>query len=156
MPGESYNVKVECNNKRFKKIALNGSLLPNSQQITSGKHTISVSFKGERLNEPWHRKVAEMHETPTPHDAASLYYATVFAGDNNALEARSLKRSGPTQIAEVEAARKTFFQQKVFTEREIWDKNLFDGDLNTGFFASQRWGDARYGSDASFCLNLGR
>lgn len=156
MPGESYNVKVECNNKRFKKIALNGSLLPNSQQITSGKHTISVSFKGERLNEPWHRKVAEMHETPTPHDAASLYYATVFAGDNNALEARSLKRSGPTQIAEVEAARKAFFQQKVFTEREIWDKNLFDGDLNTGFFASQRWGDARYGSDASFCLNLGR
>ena len=78
-----------------------------------------------------------------PSDAEALYEATCFAADNNALEVRSLLRSGPTAIPEVQAARDAFFSQRAFIERGCWDRNLFDGDLQTGFFPSQRRGDQR-------------
>ena len=72
-------------------------------------------------------------------DAGALYEATIFAADNNALEVRSLHRSGPTDIKEVEAAREAFFTQETFTRRGIWDKNLFDNNSYLTF----QWGDIR-------------
>jgi hypothetical protein len=72
---------------------------------------------------------------PIPDDAEVLYEATCFAGDSNALEVRSLLRSGPTQVPEVKRARQAFFEQPMFMNRGIWDKNQFDGNLDTFFIA---------------------
>ena len=55
-----------------------------------------------------HYKVAEFKECPVPDDISSYYYATCFAADNNALEVRSLLRSGATQVPQVQAARDAF------------------------------------------------
>jgi hypothetical protein len=76
----------------------------------------------------------------------------MFASDNNALEVRSLQRSGETKIPEVQAARDAFFNQKTFVERAVWDKNLFDGDLETRFFPSTKIKTTRPG----FRLDLGK
>jgi hypothetical protein len=64
-----------------------------------------------------------------------------FAADNNALEVRSLERSGETKIKEVKAARDAFFNQALFIERGIWDKNLFDGSRRNRFlcFKTVAW-----------------
>ena len=45
-----------------------------------------------------------------PADAEALYEATCFAADNNALEVRSLLRSGPTRIPQVDRAQKALFE----------------------------------------------
>jgi hypothetical protein len=86
-----------------------------------------------------HRKPGEFAEIQVPVDAGALYEATVFSADNNALEVRSLQRSGETAIPEVQAARDAFFNQKSFVERGVWDRNLFDGDLTTGFWPTKRY-----------------
>ncbi|MHB8054700.1 MAG: hypothetical protein ACYDH3_05590, partial [Candidatus Aminicenantales bacterium] len=70
-----------------------------------------------------------------PDDAEALFESTCFAADNNALEVRCIQRSGPSEIPQVNACRKTFFDKPMFVNRGIWDKNLFDGNLNTFFMA---------------------
>ena len=80
-----------------------------------------------------------MTPTQLPDDAEALYEATIFSADNNALEVRSLHRSGPTRHSAVEAARSAFFDQPLFVDRGIWDKNLFDSDPDTAYYVSPRW-----------------
>jgi len=87
--------------------------------------------------------VGNMYVCDVPADANRLYETTIFSTDNNALEIRSLNRSGETNVPEVKAARAAFFAQKSFVERGIYDRNLFDGNENTGFFPSERQGDQR-------------
>ena len=81
-----------------------------------------------------------MMSISVPKDAESLYEATCFAADNNALEARSLLRSGPTKIPQVQEARDALFGQELFASRGLWDRYLFDGDLKTSFYPSRRQG----------------
>ncbi|QDV09074.1 hypothetical protein Poly30_46310 [Planctomycetes bacterium Poly30] len=99
------------------------------------------------LKEPWHRHLVTLLPAEVPADAEALYEATCFAADNNALEIRSLERSGPTAIPEVAAARAAFLDQPMFVNRAIWDRQLFDGKLDT-FFRARREGGA-------FRLDLG-
>lgn len=68
-----------------------------------------------------------------PADAEALYETSCFASDNNAFEVRSLLRSGPTKIPQVQAARDALFERPYFIDMGIWDKNLFDGNPNTYF-----------------------
>ena len=90
-----------------------------------------------------------------PADAEAIYEATCFAADNNALEVRELKRSGPTAIPQVKAARDAFFNQEIFAKREIWDKYLFDNNLSTAFSVNMRWG--AFDPDmAAFRLDFGQ
>ena len=89
------------------------------------------------------KKIATMQACAIPDDAAALYEATVYSADNNALEARSLQRSGATAVPQVEAARKAFFGQEAFIGRGLWDRYLFDEDDNTLFYSSRRKGDNR-------------
>lgn len=96
-------------------------------------------------------RLGDLSQCDVPADANALYEATVFAADNNALEVRSLQRSGATTIPEVKAARDAFFGQQAFVNRGCWDRNLFDGDLTTGLFPSKRRGDQRIGGG---CLRL--
>jgi len=126
-------------------------------EIRAGKNEKSgkISFPGRKLKESPFRKIAVMEECPVPGDAEAIYYSTVFAADNNALEVRSLNRSGETAIPQVKAARDAFFGQDRFRERGIWDRNLFDGDENTFFNVAFRWGDFRLGDNSILALDLG-
>lgn len=122
--------------------------LPNGVQT-------QVNFEGEPLRENWHRKLGDLSEIPVPDDARSLYEATCFAADNNALEFRELVRSGPTEFLPVQVARDSFFAQPVLRRRHLTDRNLFDDDPDTAFSTNRRWGDQRI-QGGGFRLDLGR
>lgn len=104
------------------------------------KNVRSPKYKGYI---PDVEKIAVMQPCAVPEDAQALYEATMFSADNNALEVRSLERSGATAIPQVEAARKAFFEQETFRGRGLWDRYLFDGNKNTLFYSSRRKGDNR-------------
>ena len=103
-----------------------------------------------------HYKIADLKPCPVPEDAESHYYATCFAADNNALEVRSLLRSGETAVPQVKAARDAFFSQPYFKAREIWDRYLFDSDPGSAFSIALRWGDVRQNGQSGFHLDMGR
>ncbi|WP_455498252.1 hypothetical protein [Coprobacter sp.] len=135
----------------MKKIEISGKDLTKTITRKSG---VRISFPGEKYAEPYHRKIMDLPSGIIPRDADALYEATVFAADNNALEVRSLYRSGDTEIAQVKAAREAFFSQSAFINRGIWDKNLFDGDMNTFFGVSKVKGGRRI-RGGCFRLDLG-
>ncbi|MEO6150633.1 MAG: hypothetical protein ABIP28_10745 [Mucilaginibacter sp.] len=148
LPGTKINVQLSPSKRRFTTATLDGKSI--NALIKGNK--IEVDFPGTPLKHAWHRKLSTPALTSIPEDAETLYEATCFAADNNALEVRSLERSGATKIPEVQAARDAFFKQAVFIERNIWDKNLFDGDSTTGFDVNHSWGQTANGI---FRLDLG-
>ncbi len=121
--------------RKFKTAQLNEA---EASELLKGD-TVHINFSGKSLQNHWHRKLGELKNTPVPADAEALYEATCFSADNNALEVRSLKRSGPTAISQVQKARDAFFNQPLFAERGIWDKYAFDGDSETSFDVCRRW-----------------
>jgi hypothetical protein len=133
-PGEKASLKL-VNSKAYKNVVINGK---KDSNVLSGRKK-NIEFNGQKLLLEPHRKLTNLSENAIPKDAEALYEATVFAADNNALEARSVLRSGETNIPKVKAARDAFFNQDVFVKRGIWDKNLFDGDKNTGFWQSKKY-----------------
>jgi hypothetical protein len=135
LPGTEKSIKLSSVPAGYSS-ALLGS--KESSQLLKGS-TIKVSFEGTPLKYPAHRNLGELKSAGLPADAEALYEATCYSADNNALEVRSLERSGETKIKEVEAARDAFFNQALFIERGIWDKNLFDGSEETDFYVSRRW-----------------
>ncbi len=124
-------------------------------RINKGKAQ-TITFPGTPLKEKYHRQLEKMAKCDVPSDAKKLYEATCFAADNNALEVRSLMRSGETNIPQVKAARDAFFDQKQFVERDLWDRNLFDGDKKTGFAIAKRWGDQRVDDESALYIDLGK
>jgi len=147
MPGTTSKVSL-LNSGDYKSATLNGKDAP---QLLQGG-SVAMKFDGKLLKNKTHRKLGEFTEIPVPADAKALFEATVFASNNNAMEVRSLERSGETKIPQVKAARDAFFNQKTFVNRAVWDKNLFDGDLKTGFFPS----DIIKTKRPSFRLDLGK
>lgn len=125
-------------------------------KITKGgkSRVESVVFSGVPLKDNFHRELSKPVEISMPEDIESIYYSTCFAADNNALEVRSLQRSGSTSIPEVQRARDAFFNQSAFITRDVWDRYMFDGDSKTAFSIGMRWGDQRSGS-VGVCLDLG-
>jgi hypothetical protein len=140
-PGSTERISLVDNGRAYRKATLDGREIP---ELLRGK-SVEVRFPGERLMRPWHRKLADLRPGPVPQDAESLYEASCYAADNNALEVRSLDRSGPTKIPQVQKARDAFFTQPVFIERGVWDKNLFDGDMTTEFNVNNRLRDFKGG-----------
>lgn len=134
-PGKTYRYKVKSANKS-----------------KSG----TITFPGTLTEEPPCRHIASMDKCSVPRDAESIYYSTIYAADNNALEVRALKRSGETAIPQVRAARDAFFGQDRFLGRGIWDRNLFDGDRGTFFDIAMRWGDARPNPWSMLALDMGK
>jgi hypothetical protein len=131
MPGTRRRIKLPVSSRSFSRAILDGQ---DNEDLLQNKE-VMIQFPGRPLREDWHRKLGELKPCLVPSDAEALYEATCFAGDSNALEVRSLLRSGPTQIPQVERARRVFFEQPMFVNRGIWDKNLFDGNLDTFFIA---------------------
>jgi hypothetical protein len=150
-PGSTVSISV-LDPWKYKKAGLT--------DLTAKKMTISgeqkITFTGTSLKNDTKRKLAGFSIIPVPKDAESLYEATVFAADNNALEVRSLMRSGKTDIPAVKQARDAFFEQDAFVERGVWDKNLFDGDLKTGFWESAKYRGAQKVKGGMFRLDLGK
>ena len=128
MPGENISFRME-GLRKFSKAKLDGKDVP---ELIQGRFA-SVVMSGTPLKNPYHRKIATMKPGPVPADAEALYEATCFAADNNALEARSLARSGETRIPQVKAARDAFFNDIQFSGKKCWDKYAFDGNPATSF-----------------------
>jgi hypothetical protein len=143
-PGARKEIRLASGGRAFRRAALDGAdaapLLDN--------RILRVDFPGRVLKDAWHRKIGDLEPCPVPEDAEALFEATCFAADNNALEVRSLLRSGPSAVPQVNAARTAFFEKPMFVNRAIWDRNLFDGNIGTAFVARL---DGR-----SFRLDLGR
>ncbi|MDR1369712.1 MAG: hypothetical protein LBJ72_06260 [Dysgonamonadaceae bacterium] len=149
LPGTENRIKLE-NISGVKRVEIDGK---NSPELKNNQ-SVNIKFDGKKPEDHYHRKIVEMQRSEIPEDAISLYEATAFAADNNAMEVRSLFRSGETNIPQVKAARDAFFHQPTFINRGIWDKQLFDGDMNTGFWPSRRHGDIRI-KGGCFRLDLG-
>jgi len=139
MPGETYTIKLPDTGTDYQGAKIDGNDV--SELLTN--ESISITFPGDKLKQSYHRKMGVMQPCDIPEDALALYEATQFAADNNALEVRSLMRSGDTDIEPVQEAREAFFQQDLFIARELWDRYAFDGDENTAFSVSMRFGDRR-------------
>ena len=151
-PGERKKISVQGIGNTFKQAIIDGKPI---NELLKGK-PVEIVFPGSPLKEKYHRKLGDMVSVPVPADAESLYEATCFSADNNALEVRSLVRSGPTKIPQVQKARDAFFGQELFVDRGLWDRYLFDGDRNTSFYPGRRWGatDLRI-NGGSLRLDLG-
>ncbi|MFH0945691.1 MAG: hypothetical protein V2A76_10880 [Planctomycetota bacterium] len=106
---------------------------PGSRGLESWE--FDVEFPGRQLSLPWHRALGPLEPCGLPFDAEALFEATCFAADSNALEVRSLDRSGPSENPVVQRARAAFLEQPMFVNRGIWDWNLFDGDTSTFFIS---------------------
>ncbi len=151
MPGSSSYIQLEESDK-YSGAFLNGE---ESAPLKKGR-VVKIAFPGEELIKPFNRHVAILNRVEIPKDAEALYEATVFAADNNALEVRSLYRSGPTAFKEVKDARDAFFNQTTFLERGIWDRNLFDLNPETGFFPSRKYKRDQRVEGGCFRLDLGQ
>lgn len=140
MPGTTATVSLPRQPRRFTRATLGGR----SASALLKDQDLRVAFPGKKLTRPWHRKLSSLTPLAIPDDAEALYEATCFAANNNALEIRSKFRSGPTAIPQVKKARDAFFNQKLLVERGVWDRYLFDGDLETLFRlrTSPIWGGA--------------
>jgi len=129
MPGTTAKVSIPRKPRKFSRAVLDGQLAPGLLK----RKGMEIAFGGKKLTQPWHRKLSSLAPSAVPNDAQALYEATCFAANNNALEIRSKFRSGPTAIPQVKKARDAFFDQKLLVERGVWDRYLFDGDLETFF-----------------------
>ena len=136
MPGQSYTAKVEKGSARFTVATLDGKSRPSLARGGSFK----VKFPGEPLKNAYHRQLTTLERTEYPREGQCIYDAMTYAADNNALELRSLERSGPTAIAQVQAARDALFSQRSFAIRDCWDRFMFDDDPNTSFSVAIRDG----------------
>jgi len=128
-PGETKLVGLNRGIYKFKKAFLDGM---DVSKLISGNE-IQVKFDGVPFEKNFHRRIGILQKTDIPRDWESLYEATCFTADNNALEVRSLKRSGPSAIPQVEKAREMFFSDPTFWKKGIWDKYAFDNDTSTSF-----------------------
>lgn len=132
-PGSRTSISLSSGKNSFKKATLDGKDVTG---LIKGK-TLEVSFAGNPRKDPWHRKLGDLKACEIPADAEALYEATCFAANNDPLEMRSLRRSGPTRIEQVRKARQAFIEQDMIAERGIWDRFLFDGDLETVYSFSR-------------------
>lgn len=148
LPGTEARISLPSNGPKFQTARLGKRSADN---LLKGEE-ISVRFPGRPLDKRFHRKLGDLQPGEIPDDAEALYEATVFSADNNALEVRSLSRSGPSRIPQVVKAREAFFEQDMFVKRGIRDRNLFDGNPGTGFWPSRKYNiDMRVRSG---CLRL--
>jgi hypothetical protein len=133
MPGQSATIQLKPGDRSFDHATLDGE---DASQLLDGQ--MQVSFAGESLDKDWHRKLADLKRVATPADAEQLYETAAFTASNNAMEVQSRRRSGPTDIPQVKAAREAFFNQELFWRRGIWDRYVFDGKDKTFFSAPAR------------------
>lgn len=130
-PGETAMVSLVPVGRAFKKAVLDGKPLP---ELTEGK-SADFSFAGNPDTTPWHRRIGAPKLCVVPTDAEALFESTCFAADNDPLEIRSLRRSGPSGIPQVQKARQAFLDQPVMPVIGILQQYLFDDKISTVYDA---------------------
>jgi len=145
MPGRTVSLGLMAEGRTFTKATLSGEDI---SQIVQGA-PIAVTFPGQPLRHSYHRKLATLSPADVPRDEERVFEAVCFAADSDALEVRSLRRSGPTLVPAVQAARDAFFEDPVFIEKGGWDRFAFDGDTKTAFKVR------RYGSPFRYSVSPG-
>ncbi len=144
-PGTKARFKIVPGQRSFQKGIIDGK----EYAVKELEKGLDVVFPGKKLEHAPHRKLGTPYLlNEIPEDAEALFEATCFAADNNALEVRCIERSGDSDIPQVNACRAAFFNKPMFVNRGIWDKNLFDGDMNTFFIARLK--------DKMFRLDMGK
>ena len=133
-PGKEYNVRVT--------------------RGRAEKNRFKVRFDGDRLTQDPNRYLTTLKECEIPDDMESIFWATAYSQSSDCLELQSIRRSGPTEIPQVQASRDAFFNQKIYRNREIDSRYLFDGDKSTCFSISLRNYDRT--DDPAFILDLGQ
>lgn len=111
--------------------------------LISGKvddESIKVTTRSEE-KAPVFLGSLEDEEDPAE-NGEKIYETALFAVDNDSLELQCLKRSGKTEIPEVQAARDEFFGQETYVKRGCDNGAMFDGDPDTFFDGQSRmfWG----------------
>jgi len=151
-PGTSSKINLS-DAKNYTSALLDGKP---EKALLKGKK-VKIDFPGTELKKDILRKISDCKVLDTLENIAweSLYEATVFSADNNALEVRSIQRSGWSDVPEVKAAQGAFFNQETFIDRGIWDKNLFDGSMETAFWASKKYNREQKIKGGCFRLDLG-
>lgn len=149
-PGTRTAIRLN-NMAGFNRITIDGRDV--TARLSKGRR-FEIAFPGTKPGEAYHRLIGGMTKVPVPSDAQTLYEATVFAADNNAMEVRSLRRSGETKIPQVKAARDAFFNQSTFVNRGICDRNMFDGNMHTVFGINKYKGGSKI-KGGCFRLDLG-
>jgi hypothetical protein len=152
MPGTEARISLPNRGPDYAQALLDGR---EADALLAGEK-LTVRFPGEQITRDVHRRLSAMQPCDIPADADALYEATVYAADNNALEVRSFERSGPTRIPQVQLARDAFFDQAVFIERGIWDRNLFDSNQSTGFWPSRKYNIDQRVKGGCLRLDLGQ
>lgn len=84
-------------------------------------------------------KLGTTKKCAVPKNAEQIYETTLFASDNDSFEARSLRRSGETEIPCVKAARDAFFNQETYIVRGCEGRYAFDGNKDTFFDGQSRY-----------------
>lgn len=130
-PGETVKVSLVSGGKSFSKAVLDGKPMP---YLAEGK-TVEVSFPGKPDSTPWHRRIGEPKTCEVPADSETLFESTCFAADNDPLEIRSLRRSGPSEIPQVQKAREAFLEQPIMPVIGILQEYLFDNKAATVYDA---------------------
>lgn len=83
-------------------------------------------------------KLGTTKKCAIPVNAEEIYENTMFAMDNDSLEARSMRRCGETKIPCVKAARDAFFEQETYKARGCEGRFAFDGNKDTFFDGTSR------------------
>ncbi len=99
-------------------------------------YTITAPVRKEQMPP---RLLGTMAEAAIPANARTLLESALFGIDNDSLEARAVRRSGPTKIPEVQAARDAFFSQKTYLARGCEGRFAFDGNPDTFFDGYSRF-----------------
>ncbi len=125
--GEASEVSLLAAGRTFRKATLDSKPLP---KLLAGE-TEMIAFPGKADRKSWHRRIGAPKVGDVPADAETLYESSCFAADNDPLEIRSLRRSGPSSIPQVQKARQAFLDQPIIAERGILQEYLFDGNPST-------------------------
>jgi hypothetical protein len=125
--GATSEVSLVSNGRAFRRATLDGQPKP---ELPAGK-TLRIQFPGKPDSAPWHRRIGTPTVGAVPADAEALFESSCFAADNDPLEIRSLRRSGPSKIPAVQKARQAFLEQPIIAEQGMLSDSLFDGNSVT-------------------------
>ena len=125
--GATSEVALVSNGRAFRRATIDGQPMP---ELPAGK-TVRIQFPGKPDAAPWHRRIGAPTVCAVPADAEALFESSCFAGDNDPLELRSLRRSGPSKIPQVQKARQAFLDQPIIAEQGMLSDYLFDGNPDT-------------------------
>lgn len=147
--GETVKISLASGGQKF-----SGATLDSKSQstLTSGG-AVDITFPGKQNRNAWHKRLGAPTVTAVPADAQTIFETACFTADNDPLEIRSLRRSGPTKIQQVQKTRDIFLNQPIIAERGILQDYLFDGKPTVYDFERKR---VRAPQSRSLRLDLGK